>query len=303
MKIAIEAKKLHKHYNSFHALKGIDLSVYEGEVFGFLGPNGAGKTTTIRCLLDLIRPSSGEVKIFGTDPLKNSVEVKKQMGYLPGELNLDDRLTARQSLQLFADMRNCKVSWAWIENHAEKLKLNLDTKIKNFSKGNKQKVGIIQAFMHKPRLLILDEPTSGLDPLMQKQVLKMVMASKKEGATVFFSSHILSEVEEVSDRVAIIRDGIIIDTAVVENLLAKNMRRVSVTCSSDIDIDGLLQKLPNVKLLEKKEKTVVLQVSKDLAKVINYCTPYEIKDFVTSQPSLEEIFLTYYTGEYSEKMK
>ncbi|BBM88101.1 ABC transporter ATP-binding protein [Candidatus Uabimicrobium amorphum] len=296
MKIAIEVQKLHKHYESFHALKGIDLSVHHGEIFGFLGPNGAGKTTTIRCLLDLIRPSSGTVRIFDIDPQQNSVNVKKFIGYLPGELNLDDRLTARQSLSLFAALRNHQADWKWIEEHANKLKLRLDTKIKNFSKGNKQKVGIIQAFMHQPRLLILDEPTSGLDPLMQKQVLQMVTAAKNNGATVFFSSHILSEVEEVSDRVAIIRDGVIIDTAVVQNLIAKNVRCVTITCEKQIDVDGLLNKLPHLKLLENKQNTIVLQVEKELAKVIDYCSPYTIKDFVTKEPSLEEIFLTYYTS-------
>ena len=294
MKIAIEVQKLHKHYESFHALKGIDLSVHHGEIFGFLGPNGAGKTTTIRCLLDLIRPSSGTVKIFDVNPQQKSVHVKKLIGYLPGELNLDDRLTARQSLSLFAALRNHRADWKWIEEHADKLKLKLDTKIKNFSKGNKQKVGIIQAFMHQPRLLILDEPTSGLDPLMQKQVLQMVTAARANGATVFFSSHILSEVEEVSDRVAIIRDGLIIDTAVVQNLIAKNVRCVTITCEQQINVDSLLEKLPHLKLLENKQNTIVLQVEKDLAKVIDYCATYTIKDFVTKEPSLEEIFLTYY---------
>lgn len=294
MKIAIAVQKLHKHYESFHALKGIDLSVRHGEIFGFLGPNGAGKTTTIRCLLDLIRPSSGTVKIFDVNPQKKSVPVKKLIGYLPGELNLDDRLTARQSLSLFAALRNHRANWEWIEEHADKLKLKLDTKIKNFSKGNKQKVGIIQAFMHQPQLLILDEPTSGLDPLMQKQVLQMVTAARANGATVFFSSHILSEVEEVSDRVAIIRDGIIIDTAVVQNLIAKNVRCVTITCEQQINVDKLCGELPHVKLLDHKQNTIVLQIEKDLAKVIDYCSTYTIKDFVTKEPSLEEIFLTYY---------
>lgn len=293
MKKAIKIKNLYKNYASFEALKGIDLEVAKGDVFGFLGPNGSGKTTTIRCLLDLIHPNKGEIEVFGINPQKNPVAVKEKLGYLPGELNLDETQSARKCLHFFSSLRHSSVDWKWVENTAKKLKLNLDTKIKNFSKGNKQKVGIIQAFMHQPELLILDEPTSGLDPLMQKKVLEMVCEAKNRGATIFFSSHILSEVEEVSDKLAIIRDGKIIDTATTSKLISKNILDVVVTFEKPFDI-GVIKDLAILKKIQLSQQKVEVQIEGNLGPFIQKIAPFGIQHFQTSKPSLEEIFLAYY---------
>src|SRR5207248_8891977 len=173
--------------------------------FGFLGPNGSGKTTTIRCLLDLIRPSGGTVRVLALDPQADPVGVRARAGYLPGELRLEDNLSAEGVLRFFNRLRGNRADWAFVRTLAERLGLDLATPIKNLSKGNKQKVGVIQALMHRPELLLLDEPTSGLDPLGQQEVQRLLAEARAAGATIFFSSHVLSEVQEVAERVAIIR--------------------------------------------------------------------------------------------------
>src|SRR5262245_29554909 len=189
---AVLTRGLRKSYGSFPALRGVDLEVRRGEIFGFLGPNGAGKTTTIRCLLDLIRPSGGTVRVLGLDPQAEPLAVRARVGYLPGELRLDDNQTAEGALRFFNAPRGGKADWAFVRCGAKRRGLNRAAPIKNFSKGNKQKVGVVQALMHRPELLLLDEPTSGLDPLMQRQVVRLIAEAREGGATVFFSSHILS---------------------------------------------------------------------------------------------------------------
>ena len=171
--LAIQVQGLTKSYGKVHALRGIDLEVKRGEIFGFLGPNGAGKTTTIRCLLDMIRPDGGSASLVGFDPQTDPLSVQTRTGYLPGEMQFFDNLTAERQLRFFSDMRHGHVEWEYVCQLADRLELNLKPQIKNLSKGNKQKIGVIQAFMHRPELLLLDEPTSGLDPLMQQEVLKL----------------------------------------------------------------------------------------------------------------------------------
>ena len=198
---AIVTENLVKSYGRVKALRGVNLEVHTGEIFGFLGPNGAGKTTTIRCLLDHIRPNRGTVRVLGLDPQKSSLEVRTRTGYLPGELHVEDNATVASTLRYLNGLRGNKADWGYVRYLASKLNLGLTTQIKNLSKGNKQKVGIIQALMHRPELLLLDEPTFGLDPLVQQEVLRLVVEARAEDATVFFSSHILSEVQEIADRV------------------------------------------------------------------------------------------------------
>jgi ABC-2 type transport system ATP-binding protein len=206
----IRAEGLVKDYGAVRALAGLDLEVQRGEVFGFLGPNGAGKSTTIRILLDLLRPTSGRVEVLGTQPRRGGAALRSRIGYLPGELSMAGSQTAGDALRYLARLRGGSGTER-IGPLAERFGLELDRPIRGLSKGNRQKVGIVQAFMHAPELLILDEPTSGLDPLLQREFLDLVNESAKTGATVFMSSHVLSEVESVAGRVAIIRAGRIVD--------------------------------------------------------------------------------------------
>lgn len=213
----LRTEGLIKDYGRFRALQGVDLSVDEGEIFGFIGPNGAGKSTTIRLLLDLLRPTAGLREILGVADLSHHAEVRARIGYLPGELSMLGKRTGREHLQYLCSLRGGDGADR-IEPLAERFQLDLDKPFRGLSKGNKQKVGVVQAFMHRPELLILDEPTSGLDPLLQREFLQLVREANADGATVFMSSHVLSEVDAVAERVAIIRRGEIIDVEDVATL-------------------------------------------------------------------------------------
>ena len=294
---AIQVKDLEKFYGKVHALRGVDLEVKSGEVYGFLGPNGAGKTTAIRCMLDLIRPQAGSISVLGLNPQEEPVAIKARVGYLPGELQVDENMTARQVFRFFNRLRGNRSDWSFIEKLSERLKLELRTPIKNFSKGNKQKVGVVQALMHKPKLLLLDEPTGGLDPLMQQEVLRMLAEAKANGATVFFSSHIISEVQAVADRVAIIRDGIIVEVAETATLLNRSMRQVRIRFQQPTDAEELY-KLPGVELIAKDDSMgVSLQVEGQMDALIKTLAKYPVNDFETERASLEDIFLAFYEGE------
>ncbi len=295
--IAIQVKDLEKFYGKVHALRGVDLEVKRGEVYGFLGPNGAGKTTAIRCMLDLIRPQAGSISVLGLNPQKEPEAIKVRVGYLPGELHVDENMTARQVFRFFNRLRGNRSDWAFIEELSERLKLELRSPIKNFSKGNKQKVGVVQALMHKPELLLLDEPTGGLDPLMQQEVLRMLAEAQDNGATVFFSSHIISEVQAVADRVAIIRDGKIVEVAETAALLNRSMRQVRIRFQQPIEAEELYN-LPGVELIAKDDGMgVLLQVEGEMDTLIKTLAQYPVNDFETERANLEEIFLAYYKGE------
>jgi ABC-2 type transport system ATP-binding protein len=232
---AIQVQKLVKSYGKVQALRGIDLQVERGEIFGFLGPNGAGKTTTIRCMLDMIRPDGGKITMLGIDPRANPVDVQARTGYLPGEMQYYENLPPERQLRFFNDMRGGKAEWAYVRQLAERLGLDLHQPIKNLSKGNKQKLGVIQALMHRPELLLLDEPTSGLDPLMQQEVLGLLREANASGATVFFSSHIMSEVESLANRVAIIRAGEIAETTDTTSLTHSSVVRITIRFKQPTD--------------------------------------------------------------------
>ncbi len=295
--IAIQVKDLEKFYGKVHALRGVDLEVKRGEVYGFLGPNGAGKTTAIRCMLDLIRPQGGSISVLGINPQEEPEAVKERVGYLPGELHVDENMTARQVFRFFNRLRGNRSDWKFIEELSERLKLELRSPIKNFSKGNKQKIGVVQALMHKPELLLLDEPTGSLDPLMQQEVLRMLAEAQDNGATVFFSSHIISEVQAVADRVAIIREGKIVEVAVTADLLNRSMRQVRIRFQQPTEAEELY-KLPGVELIAKDDGLgVLLQVEGAMDALIKTLAKYPVNDFETERASLEEIFLAYYIGE------
>ncbi len=298
---ALMTHGLTKSYGDFRALRGVNLEVQRGEIFGFLGPNGSGKTTTIRCLLDLIRPDGGTVRVLGIDPQVNPVAVRARTGYLPGELRVDDRFTVEGALHFFNNLRENKAAWSHIQALANRLELDLKRPIKNLSKGNKQKVGVVQALMHQPELLLLDEPTSGLDPLMQQQVLQAIREAKANGATVFFSSHVLSEVQEIADRVGIIRRGEVVEVATPQALINRSLRRARVQFKQPVDARVLAQ-LPGVKVLGRQDGTSVqLQIEGDMDQLIKALAALPVNDFETERPSLEEVFLAYYEDHPASK--
>ncbi|TFG47324.1 MAG: ABC transporter ATP-binding protein [Anaerolineales bacterium] len=299
---AIIIEGLEKYYGSFKALHGVNLKVRQGEILGFLGPNGAGKTTTIRCILDQIRPQKGTIHIFGVNPQANPVAVHKMTGYLPGELRLEDNFRVEEQLRYFSHLRSNHFEWTYVEELAERLILDLSRVIKNLSSGNKQKVGIIQALMHKPELLLLDEPTSGLDPLMQQEVYRLLREAQAGGATVFFSSHIISEVETLAERVAIIRAGVIVEEAEPHVLTQMAIRRVKIRFLEHID-PVLFQSIEGVKLISSRNgMELILEVEGDLDRLIKILAGVQVKDMETTSHSLEEIFLKYYQSEGEERV-
>lgn len=250
--LAIQTENLSKNYGGSRGITEVNLEVREGEVFGFLGPNGAGKTTTIRLLLNLIKPSAGKAQVLGLDSQEGSVEIRKQLGYLPGEFSLYPGLTGAQTLKYFANLRG-GVAWQTITIMARRLELDLSRKFRQYSRGNKQKVGIIQALMHKPRLLILDEPTSGLDPLNQQEFYKMVKEACQVGTTVFFSSHIMSEVEKICDRAAIIREGKLVQVGKLEELSGIRSQKLELILAGPVEIEEF-NTLPGVEKVEQEQE-------------------------------------------------
>jgi ABC-2 type transport system ATP-binding protein len=292
--LAIRAQGLTKSYGKVQALRGVDLEVRRGEIFGFLGPNGSGKTTTIRCLLDLIRPDGGRLRVLGRDPQRESAAVRAQIGYLPGELHIDESFSVEAALRFFSRLRGNHVDWAYVRELAERLSLDLQLRIKHLSKGNKQKVGVVQALMPRPALLLLDEPTSGLDPLVQQQVLRAIREAQADGATVFFSSHVLSEVEEIADRVGIIRRGVVVEVADPQALIDRAMRRVRVRFKQPINLSALTR-LPGVTLLDQSDaSSVLLSVAGSMDQLIKTLSVYPVIELDTERPSLEEVSLAYY---------
>ena len=296
--MVIHAENLTKSYGAFLALRGIDLTVQRGEVFGFLGPNGAGKTTTIRCMLDLIRPSGGSLQVLGKDPQKESVEVRAKCGYLPGELRLDENLRVRSALRFFSQLRGGgKAMLDRIGMLAERLGLDLNRKIKNLSKGNKQKIGIVAAFMHSPDLLMLDEPTSGLDPLVQQTVLELVREARNDGATVFFSSHVLAEVQSIADRVAIIREGEIVEVGTPAELTASSVVHVRVVFSDKAEFSTEeFSNISGVSVAGGGDENCDIEfgVVGSIDPLIKALSHYSVESLETRRPGLEEVFLTYY---------
>ena len=294
--IAIHIEGLTKHYGNVHALVDLDLDVRTGEVFGFLGPNGAGKTTTIRTLLDEIRPTAGRATIKGLDTHEKVVEIRRHIGYVPSDLAMYPGLTGRDTLTYFANLRG-GVDWAYVDVLAERLDADLSRKVGDLSSGNRQKVGVIQAFMNRPDVLIMDEPSAGLDPLMQREFQAMMREVATEGRTVFLSSHTLSEVQRVADRVGIIRSGRLEAVESVAGLRSKSIRRVEFEFTEPADA-SVFASLPGVRSVAVEDHRVVLSYDGRMDVLLKTATAhYDVVD-ITSQPAdLEEIFLTYYSDE------
>ncbi len=291
---AILTEGLAKRYGKHRALDGLDLAVRRGEVFGFLGPNGAGKTTTIRLLLDLIRPTAGWVEVLGLDPGRQGREVRRRVGYLPGELALYDRLTGRELLTYQGHLRG-RVDWAHADSLARRLDLDLNRPIGALSRGNKQEVGLVQALMHRPELLILDEPTGGLDPLVQHEFHRLVREAAREGRTVFLSSHVLGEVERVADRLGIIRRGRLVELAEISAIKAKAVRTLELHLARPVPADAF-EGLPGVREARVEGASASFTVEGSVDAIVKAAARFETVSISTHEPDLEEIFLEYYEG-------
>jgi ABC-2 type transport system ATP-binding protein len=298
MTAIIEIEKLTKSYGSHRGIIDVDLQVDEGEVFGFLGPNGAGKTTTIRTVLDLIRPTSGRALVFGIDSTVDPVAIHRRVGYIPGEFTLYDRLTGRQTIQYFANLRG-GVDVAYQTSLIERFEIDPTRRFKEDSKVNKQKVGLGIALQHRPELLILDEPTSGLAPLVQQSFYALVREASAEGRTVFLSSHILSEVERTCDRVAIIRDGRLVKVDRVEALRDLAHHQVELRFVDGVPV-AEFEALPGVSDVVVEDHTLRMRVFGTITPVVRAAARYELLDFVSREPSLEETFLAQYGQEGAE---
>ncbi len=290
---AIRTQGLTKYYGDVPAVLDLDLEIHPGEVFGFLGPNGAGKSTTIRTLLDEIRATRGSATILGIDTHAQPVEIRRHIGYVPGDLAMYPNLTGHDTLRYFANLRG-GVEWAYVEQLADRLEADLGKKVGDLSTGNRQKVALIQAFMNRPELLLLDEPNAGLDPLMQREFQDMMREVVAEGRTVFLSSHTLSEVERVADRVGIIRHGELVTVEGVASLRAKAIRRLELAFDSPVDISRF-ESLPGAREVTATDGRVSLSFDGDMEDLLQTAmSTGALRDISTHEADLEEIFLTYY---------
>ena len=291
---AIRTEALTKRYGDFTAVSKLDLDVRAGEVFGFLGPNGAGKTTAIRTLLDEIRPSEGRASILGFDTHADAVEIRRHIGYLPGDLAMYPNLTGRDTLRYFANLRG-GVDWAYVDRLAERFGAMLDKKVGELSSGNKQKIGLVQAFMNRPQVLIMDEPSAGLDPLVQQEFQHLMREVAAEGRTIFLSSHTLSEVQRAADRIGIIRNGNLIAVEEVASLRSKAVRRVVLHLETAADGEDIFSAVPGVRDVKVDGRLVTLSLDGPIAPLLRIVSEkFTLADISVEEADLEDIFLTYY---------
>jgi ABC-2 type transport system ATP-binding protein len=287
----VRTENLTKSYGRRRGVSRLNLDIRRGEIFGFLGPNGAGKTTTIRLLLDLIRPSSGRALVFGFDCRRESAAIRRRVGYLPGEFALYEHLTGHDLMEYFAGLRG-GVDRSFVGDLAKRLGSDLRRRLGELSHGNKQKVGLIQALMNRPELLILDEPTTGLDPLVQQEFYRLLDEIRDAGRTVFLSSHVLPEVERVCDRVAIIREGEVIAVEDVAAIKRKAIRRVEVTFDAPVSPDAF-SRLP-VQELVVQDRVLRCSVQGPIDPLIKALAAFRVVDMISHEPSLEEVFMALY---------
>ncbi|MFO8110176.1 MAG: ABC transporter ATP-binding protein [Thermoplasmata archaeon] len=288
----IDIRGLTKYYGDVVGIEDLDLKVYPGEIMGFLGPNGAGKTTTIRVCLDLLRKSKGEVRIFGLDSHKDSMEIRRRTGYLPGDFGMYPDLKVKTILKYLLSQSGVSND-SKMRELADRLELDLNRKYGNLSKGNKQKVGLVQAFMADQDLIIMDEPTSGLDPLMQQKCYELLREEKAKGKTIFMSSHILTEVEEVCDRVAIIRNARLQVVEDIESLKEKMGKKLEIEFGNNVDLDMFV--MEGVEDLEMDGRNATMIVTSNLDEVIKKISRQNVVNMSLGTFNLEHLFLTYYS--------
>ena len=299
MSTIIQTNQLTKSYGRSRGIIAVTFAIQEGEVFGFLGPNGAGKTTTMRVLMGLLRPSSGSATIGGLDCWKASTQIKQLVGYLPGEFSFDPGLRGAQIIEYLAHLRG-GVDQTYLRALVERLGFDPSKRFREYSHGNKQKLGLVQAFMHKPRLLILDEPTSGLDPLNQQEFYRMVAEVRAEGRTVFLSSHILPEVEHTCDRVAIIREGRLVKIDHVSSLKDIHQHEVEISFAGPASLEWFKQVAGVASVAQgADERTLQLHVQGEMTEIIHIASDHHATNMATREPTLEEVFLRFYEPEQS----
>ena len=291
----IHVEHLTKSYGKQRGVVDLTFSVTPGEVFGYLGQNGAGKTTTIRTLLDFIRPTAGRATVLGLDSHRDSVQIHRRVGYLPGEFNLYEQVTGADYLAYLGQLRG-GVDETYTAELAERFDLDLQMRIKALSHGNRQKVALLQAFMHRPELLVLDEPTQGLDPLMQQEFYRLIAEARADGRTVFLSSHVMPEVDRVCDRVGIIREGRLAAVEDIGDLKAKEIRTLEVHFAAPV-ATAAFATLPGVQHVEAIGDEVRITVAGPMDAVVKAVAGHEVVDLQIHEPTLEEIFLTFYGGD------
>ena len=290
---AVVCDGLTKHFASVHAVEDLSFTVEPGEVVGFLGPNGAGKTTTIRMLLDLIRPTRGRVEVLGTNPRRGGAELRRRIGYMAGDLALYNRLTGRQLLELVGALRG-SATLAPAEALAERIEVQLDRPIGTLSRGNRQKIGVVQAFAHEPDLLVLDEPTSGLDPVSQRTFRLLVREATTRGAAVLLSSHVLGEVQRVADRVAIVREGRLVTIEPMHDLEAKALRVVEIRFGAPVPPEAFAN-LPGVRNVEVEGDLLRASVAGSVDALVKAASRFTVQSISGHEADLEDVFLAYYT--------
>lgn len=288
----LQIKSLTKWYGSVCAVNDVSFSVEQGEIFGFLGPNGAGKTTTIRIFLDFIRASRGDVRLFGLDSHKHSSEIKSRTGYLPGEYGMYDEMRGFEYLRFLGLLRGYKKP-PLVDRLVEIFDLDISKRIKSYSHGTKQKLAVVQAFMHDPELLILDEPTIGLDPLMQQRFYELLMEMKNRGKTIFLSSHILPEVEKVCERVAILKAGKLAATHEIADI--KKLRLKSIEITFKQDVNESVFRLDGVRKMKKDGNTVRLWVDANINDILRVISEHPVENMSFQDVCLEDIFMEYYS--------